>query len=77
LTRCTRIRDSVVLERAIPGRFIKKGQVDMRFLLIGCALFALAGCNTIEGVGRDVEAAGDAVSDAASGTKDKLTGDER
>ena len=49
----------------------------MRFLLIGCALFALAGCNTIEGVGRDVEAAGDAVSDAASGTKDKLTGDER
>ncbi|WCL55734.1 entericidin A/B family lipoprotein [Gimibacter soli] len=29
------------------------------------ALFAVAGCNTIEGAGEDLESAGDAISDAA------------
>ncbi len=29
------------------------------------ALFALSGCNTVEGAGKDVEAAGEAVQDAA------------
>jgi len=29
------------------------------------ALFVLTACNTIAGVGRDVEAAGDAIEDAA------------
>ena len=28
--------------------------------------FALAGCNTIEGAGRDVQSAGEAVEDAAN-----------
>lgn len=27
--------------------------------------FSLAGCNTVEGVGRDIEGAGDAIEDAA------------
>ncbi|MGB3624194.1 MAG: entericidin A/B family lipoprotein [Henriciella sp.] len=39
-------------------------------LLALFAIPALAACNTIEGVGQDVEAAGDAISDAASGEPD-------
>lgn len=30
----------------------------------------LAGCNTTEGIGRDIEATGDAIEDAASDAKD-------
>ncbi|HEX9876108.1 MAG TPA: entericidin A/B family lipoprotein [Gammaproteobacteria bacterium] len=30
----------------------------------------LGGCNTVEGVGRDVEAAGDAIEDAAEDAND-------
>lgn len=37
------------------------------------ALPALAACNTIEGVGEDVSAAGGAVSGAASETKDEIS----
>ena len=33
----------------------------------------LAACNTIEGAGEDVEAAGEAVSDAARQTEEELT----
>ena len=35
-------------------------------LLIGIVSFVLAGCNTIEGAGKDIEATGDAVQDAAN-----------
>ena len=34
-------------------------------LLIGIVSFVLAGCNTVEGAGEDVEAVGNAVQDAA------------
>lgn len=34
-------------------------------LLIGIVSFVLAGCNTIEGAGEDVEAVGNSVQDAA------------
>jgi len=37
-------------------------------ILIGSAML-VAACNTIEGVGRDVESAGDAVADAAKDNK--------
>ena len=33
---------------------------------------SLAGCNTIEGAGRDIEAAGDAIGDFARSTKKKI-----
>ena len=32
----------------------------------------VAGCNTISGMGRDLEAAGDAVTDTAEDTKQKM-----
>jgi predicted small secreted protein len=36
------------------------------------AAFATAGCNTIAGMGKDVEAAGSAVDKAATDTKKKM-----
>lgn len=35
-------------------------------------MLALTGCNTVEGVGEDVEAAGDAVGDFARETEEEL-----
>ena len=40
-------------------------------ILLGSALM-LAACNTIEGMGEDIEAAGDAISGSASKTKEKM-----
>lgn len=39
-----------------------------RFLLISCAILfplSVSACNTVQGAGEDVEAAGEAVQDAA------------
>ena len=36
------------------------------------AVFATAGCNTIAGMGKDIEAAGGAVDKAATDTKKKM-----
>jgi len=41
------------------------------FALVAAA-FALAGCNTIAGVGKDVEAAGKAIDKTATETKKKM-----
>ncbi len=35
-------------------------------------VFALAACNTVEGAGKDVEAAGGAVAEGARDTKDEI-----
>lgn len=42
-------------------------------LLLGATGVAVSGCNTIEGLGRDVEAAGSTVADTASDTKEEIT----
>ena len=34
-------------------------------LLLGLTVLALAGCNTVEGAGEDIESAGNAIQDAA------------
>jgi predicted small secreted protein len=39
-------------------------------LLLVVACLALAGCNTTAGAGRDIEATGDAIEDAAEDAKD-------
>jgi predicted small secreted protein len=41
------------------------------FLLL-LAMSALSACNTISGMGKDVEAAGQATSDTAEKTKEKM-----
>ena len=35
-------------------------------VLIGTTAFALAGCNTLEGAGEDIEDGGEAIQDAAN-----------
>ena len=40
------------------------------FMLVGFA-FAVAGCNTVEGVGKDVKAGGQAIEKAADKSKPK------
>ncbi|MCC2606967.1 entericidin A/B family lipoprotein [Planctobacterium marinum] len=37
-----------------------------KWLLMVCAISALSACATIEGIGKDVEKAGEAVQDAAN-----------
>ena len=46
----------------------------LRLPLLACllSLFALTACNTVEGAGRDIEAAGDAIGDTASDVKEDL-----
>ena len=34
-------------------------------LLLGTLTFTLAGCNTMEGAGKDIESGGEAIQDAA------------
>jgi entericidin B len=41
-------------------------------ILLLATLTLLAGCNTIAGIGKDVEAAGSAVDKAATETKKKM-----
>ena len=38
-------------------------------IAIACAALAVAGCNTTEGVGEDISAAGDAIDEAAENAK--------
>ena len=43
-----------------------------KFIVILAAVLTLAGCNTIAGMGKDIEAAGSAVDKAATDTKKKM-----
>ena len=43
-----------------------------KLILILVAAFVVAGCNTISGMGKDIEAAGSAVDKAATDTKKKM-----
>ena len=38
----------------------------MLITLIGATAFVLAGCNTLEGAGEDIEEGGEAIQDAAN-----------
>lgn len=42
--------------------------------LLAVAALALSACNTIEGAGRDVSAAGEGISNAAEKTGDAISG---
>ena len=45
------------------------------FRYLGAVLilaFGLSACNTVEGIGEDVEAGGEAISETAEDTKEKL-----
>jgi predicted small secreted protein len=40
-----------------------------KFLMLAAALFVLAGCNTIDGIGKDIKRAGESIEDAATKKK--------
>lgn len=40
--------------------------------LIVTAAFALGGCNTVDGIGKDIEAGGEKVQDAAADVKKEM-----
>lgn len=44
--------------------------VVLGVVAVSWALAHLAGCNTIEGAGKDIESAGDAIADTARDAKD-------
>lgn len=41
-------------------------------MLIAFSLLLLAGCNTIEGMGKDIERGGEKVQDSAQSTKQQM-----
>jgi predicted small secreted protein len=45
-------------------------------LACAAALSTLCACNTVEGVGRDLERAGDAIQDEADDTRDRRRRDD-
>ena len=40
-----------------------------KVLGVGCLVLAIAGCNTVEGIGRDIETAGDTIEKTANDNK--------
>ena len=55
-------------------------QILKQLALVGViAVWSLgsAGCNTVEGVGSDIQALGKGTSDAAASTKDAISGDKK
>jgi predicted small secreted protein len=58
------------------------GVTNMKYLSIllplisAAGLVSLSGCNTVEGVGRDLERAGDAIQDEADDTRDRRRRDD-
>ena len=45
-------------------------------LALGVVMLALAGCNTIEGLGKDVQAGGKVLEETAEDVKDSIDGDD-
>jgi entericidin B len=43
-----------------------------RFVLFSLVMLSLAACETAKGAGRDIESAGDAITDAATDVQKKL-----
>ena len=48
----------------LKGKTMKKFR-NWSILMLGVVALAMAGCNTLEGAGEDIEAAGDSIQDAA------------
>ena len=45
-------------------------------LLLSMFAFGVSACNTTAGLGRDIEATGDAIEDVAEDAKDKMSNEE-
>tara|TARA_Y100000588_G_scaffold270424_1_gene285966 strand:- start:72 stop:242 length:171 start_codon:yes stop_codon:yes gene_type:complete len=54
-------------------KFIDKDKFNMTAaVLVLIAAFGLSACNTVDGAGQDIEAAGDGISDAAKDVQDDM-----
>lgn len=51
-------------------RIVEVGVRLVQVVALAFATVTLVGCNTTEGAGRDIEAAGDAIADTARDAKD-------
>jgi predicted small secreted protein len=51
---------------------MREGRVLGRLISIVLLAVCVAGCNTIHGMGKDIEKGGEAVQDAAQGVKQKM-----
>lgn len=51
---------------------LKKVQVPLIAALAAIGAFSVSACNTVRGVGQDVEATGEAVSEAAEDTQEEM-----
>jgi predicted small secreted protein len=60
-----------VLTRALTGRPDHCGRI-LAFTALFLMALAVSGCNTVEGMGEDVSAAGHAVSGTADDAKDQM-----
>lgn len=56
--------------RALPSPLV------LLFLSLLAAVLAVAGCNTVSGMGEDVSAAGRGIDQTSEATQEKLTGKE-
>jgi predicted small secreted protein len=63
--KCPRRRMAVGPTHGLPG----EEQMKLLTMLLLAASFAVAGCNTMSGFGKDVEKAGDKIDDAATKRK--------
>jgi predicted small secreted protein len=59
--------------RSSDERFIVSKPVHWSLIFVVLAMLSVTGCNTVRGVGQDVEAAGGALAGTAQKTEDKLS----
>jgi len=56
---------------------MRKTASFMKFALAGAALAAFTGCNTVQGIGKDVQSAGKGIESGADSVRDTLTGNDK
>ena len=49
----------------------------MKLALAGAALMAFTGCNTVQGIGKDVQSAGKGIESGADSVRDTLSGNDK
>jgi entericidin B len=61
-------RSCIFNNRQQGGHYMRRAAAILALLMMG----VLTGCNTMEGMGRDLERGGEKIQDSAKGTKEKI-----
>lgn len=56
---------------------MRKTASIVKIAIASLGLFALSGCNTINGIGKDVQSAGKGISSGAETVRDNINGDDK